>query len=481
MNEILLYGSIGQDWWGMEDSITAKSVRDQLANIDGDVTVRISSGGGEVYEGIDIMTELKNHPGEVTVIVESLAASAASFIAVGGADKILMRDTSEMMIHRAQTWVDGNADEVERTLGDLKRQDLKLAKIYAARAGGEVEDWLAAMSEETWYSAQEAVDAGLADGLVSATAAAPVEARRLPSFSASMKKFKYAGRSAAPPPMIPTNSTPRDGQRGNKMNVLNQLAQELGKEPDEVRGALAKFLNETVTISEEVEITYPVEAPIAPTERITVDPVVGEAGDASGLGLNYEMGDIAEGYIAEVDANSGQVTITAPSGVEVGAVANFTVTVSGTAVALSTKVRSLSEPAEVAPQEEPTPDSPVNLVIPAGMSMVPTDHLTHLNEIARNFSSQQAELEEAAAKKRVDTDIRDGRFSPANRAAALAVLRTDPQLYEKSWGSQAKNTINMVEAGHGVEVIAESEAKDVPQGTPEERLAAYTARVKNKK
>ena len=129
LNEILLYGPIGPDFWEPENAITAKSVMSQLSEISGDVTVRISSGGGDVYEGIDIMTALKNHDGKVTVIVESLAASAASFIAVGGADRVLMRPSSEMMIHRAWSLVEGNADDARKALGDLERQDNKLAAI----------------------------------------------------------------------------------------------------------------------------------------------------------------------------------------------------------------------------------------------------------------------------------------------------------------------------------------------------------------
>ena len=68
MAEILLYGPIGADMWEPENAITAKKVMAELEQIDGDVTVRISSGGGDVYEGIDIMHALKNHPGKVTVL-----------------------------------------------------------------------------------------------------------------------------------------------------------------------------------------------------------------------------------------------------------------------------------------------------------------------------------------------------------------------------------------------------------------------------
>ena len=63
MSEILLYGPIGPDFWEPENAITAKSVMAELSEISGDVTVRISSGGGDVYEGVDIMQALKNRHG----------------------------------------------------------------------------------------------------------------------------------------------------------------------------------------------------------------------------------------------------------------------------------------------------------------------------------------------------------------------------------------------------------------------------------
>ena len=222
MNEILIYGPIGHDFWEPENSITAKSVMEQLSQIEGDVTVRISSGGGDVYEGIDLMNTLKGHPGEVTVIVESLAASAASFIAVGGADRVLMRESSEMMIHRAMTFTDGNADDVRKTLADLERQDVKLANIYAGKAGGDVDQWLDLMSEETWYTAEEAVAAGLADEVIGAKRSEPAPA---PSAAVARKRFRFANRAAAPPPPVTRSVSGDDNNKtGAKMDILNQLA-----------------------------------------------------------------------------------------------------------------------------------------------------------------------------------------------------------------------------------------------------------------
>lgn len=462
MNEILLYGSIGYDFWDPENSITAKTVIDQLVAIDGDVTVRISSGGGDVYEGIDIMTALKNHPGEVTVIVESLAASAASFIAVGGGDKVLMRDSSEMMIHRAWTWAEGNADEVSKTLADLERQDTKLANIYSTKAGGSIDDWLAAMSEETWYSAQEAIDAGLADGLVPAAAmVAPVEARRVPSVVASKKKFKYSGRSAAPPPMIPTHTKPSNKKEGETMSFLNKLAQELGMEPDVVRNKLTGFanvevrpvLNEKVTVSGEVEVTYPADTPIVPTEKVTIEPIIGqEDGSDSGaaVGLTYEVGSVPEGWDVSVDAATGTATVTAPSGAEVGSTVEALIKVNGTTdIPVTLKVRSLSGEPDESTDTGGAPAAPSAYAsLPDGMSLVPTAHLDRLNAMARNFGEQQAQLDRKANEDRVDADIRAGRFHVQNRAQALAMLEQNPKAYADVWGSLAKNTFPVDELGH---------------------------------
>ena len=108
MNEILIYGDIG--WEN-----TARQVEDQLKEFNGEpVKVRINSGGGDVYEGIAILNALRGYSGEITVVVESLAASAASFIAVGAGSKVVIRPNAELMIHKAWTMLAGNADDIDR-------------------------------------------------------------------------------------------------------------------------------------------------------------------------------------------------------------------------------------------------------------------------------------------------------------------------------------------------------------------------------
>lgn len=97
MNELQLYGSVGDNWWD-EEYFTAAWVRTQLKGMSGPLTVRLNSGGGIASEGQAIYTALKDYEGEVTVIVDGVAASAASLIAMAG-DNIVMRLGSWMLIH----------------------------------------------------------------------------------------------------------------------------------------------------------------------------------------------------------------------------------------------------------------------------------------------------------------------------------------------------------------------------------------------
>lgn len=196
--EILIYGEIGSDWFP-EDVLAYTFVRD-LAAVDAPaITVRINSPGGFVFDGIVIYNALKDHPAKVHVIVDGLAASAASFIAMAG-DTITMNRASEMMIHDAWGLAIGNSADMLDMAQFLDRQSNKVAGIYAARAGGPVERWREAMTAETWYSPTEAVAAGLADEATDSDAATEKPAANL---------FTHASRAEAPDqPKMSTDAAP---------------------------------------------------------------------------------------------------------------------------------------------------------------------------------------------------------------------------------------------------------------------------------
>lgn len=448
MSEILLYGPIGPDFWEPENAITAKSVMAQLSEISGDVTVRISSGGGDVYEGIDIMNALKGHDGEVTVIVESLAASAASFIAVGGADKVLMRDSSEMMIHRAWTFADGNADDVRKTLDDLERQDNKLAAIYAGKAGGELQDWLDAMSAETWYTAEEAVAAGLADEVITEKSEAPS-----PSASLAKRRFKFANRAAAPPPPVTrsesgdNSTTPSDGQEGDTVSILNQLAQELGKKPEDVQNALSGFFNEEVTVTATVDLTYPENNTVVPTGEVQVAP-----NEEVPAGVTFELAGAPDGWAGEVAEDTGVLKVTAPANVEPDTEVQFTVDVNGgdgEPVELTVPV---TVKAAANTDEETAPES-----TPAQSATAPTDDTVtldaetyaELKAAAQHGWKAMEQQKEASLVAEVDGWIKEGRISAARRIKAIAAMKRDAEAARDIYGSNPAGTIPRAEIGYG--------------------------------
>lgn len=184
------------EYWGVSAKEFAEAL-DQIPSSTTEIRLHINSPGGEVFEGIAILNALRSHKAKVVVIVDGIAASAASAIAAG-ADELVMAPNSELMIHDAWGLVVGNAADMHQMAELLDHLSNNIAGIYAAKAGGTVDEWRAAMQRETWFSAQEAVDAGLADRVGAASPSSNASNR----FDLSI--FTYAGRSAAPAPGAPT-------------------------------------------------------------------------------------------------------------------------------------------------------------------------------------------------------------------------------------------------------------------------------------
>lgn len=165
-SEIYLEGSVGMAFWPDDPHFTTASVREKLVGM-GDVKVYLNSGGGIAAEGLAIYHLLKDHPGNVEIVVTGVAVSAASLIAMAG-DAIIMREGAMMMIHDpAVGWTEGRGTEDEhRAIADmLQKQSEGYAAIYAARAGIDPEAAREIMKAEMWFTAEEAVAAGFADGL----------------------------------------------------------------------------------------------------------------------------------------------------------------------------------------------------------------------------------------------------------------------------------------------------------------------------
>lgn len=157
VTEISIYDEIGYV------GVTAGDfIRDLGTVKSSKISLRLNSPGGDVFDGIAIMNALRNHSAEVTVHIDGLAASIASVIAMGG-DHIVMARNAQMMIHDAFSIAVGNATDMRKTADLLDKASDNIASIYAERTGTDTDVWRGLMKDETWYSAEEAVDAGLAD------------------------------------------------------------------------------------------------------------------------------------------------------------------------------------------------------------------------------------------------------------------------------------------------------------------------------
>jgi len=161
MNEILLNDEIG--YWG----ISSQSIISQLSEMKGDVTVKISSPGGEVFQGIEIFNALKDYDkGQIHIIITSLAASMASYIALAG-DTIKVYDNAVFMIHNAWSGVWGDHRDMRKSADILEGLSSLLAKKYISTTGKSKDEVHSMMDEETYLYGDEILLHGFCDEVIS--------------------------------------------------------------------------------------------------------------------------------------------------------------------------------------------------------------------------------------------------------------------------------------------------------------------------
>ncbi|MEV8032274.1 head maturation protease, ClpP-related [Streptomyces sp. NPDC086182] len=155
-DEIGGWGTLAEDFIAELKAVTAPSLR-----------VRVSSPGGSVFEGIALANALRAHPADVTVQVDGIAASIASVIAMAG-DRVVVQPQAMIMIHDAAGVCMGNAQDMQDMAALLDKISGNIADAYSEKAGGTRDEWRTQMRAESWFTAEEAVAAGLADELLPA-------------------------------------------------------------------------------------------------------------------------------------------------------------------------------------------------------------------------------------------------------------------------------------------------------------------------
>jgi ATP-dependent protease ClpP protease subunit len=274
--DVYIYDQIGETWWG--GGVSAKKFAEQINALDVDtINLFLNSPGGAAWEGVTIMNSLRRHRARVEVTVDGMAASAASLIAMAG-DRIVMNRGSMLMIHDAWGFAIGNATDMAETAAILDKLSASYADSYAARAGKDRDHWRALMKAETWFSAEEAVTAGLADEWVDAAEDASEAAAR---FDLSKFGFAYAGRAQAPAPPVDVLQTPVSSEPGhpNRKELAMSDAFLAGvRERLGVTDAAAS--EETVltaldqVLAEQANDTTPAPAATLPEGVVTIDAAV---------------------------------------------------------------------------------------------------------------------------------------------------------------------------------------------------------------
>jgi len=156
MRTILIFDEIG---WG---GITAQMIARELEFANGDdIEVRVNSPGGDVFEGIAIYNMFNQYSGAVKVVVDGLAASIASIIALGG-DEVVMNEGSFFMIHNPWSGAMGEANDFRKQADVLDAIRDQLLGIYKKATNLSEEEIVSMMDEETWLNAEQSIEMGFA-------------------------------------------------------------------------------------------------------------------------------------------------------------------------------------------------------------------------------------------------------------------------------------------------------------------------------
>nr|DAY08639.1 MAG TPA: major capsid protein [Bacteriophage sp.] len=240
--EISIYDEIG--FWGVTAQSFSKDLK-ALGNNLKQINLHIHSPGGDVFDGIAIYNLLKNHPANVTVYIDGLAASMASVIAMAG-NEVIMPENAMMMIHKPWGIQGGDAEDMRKYADLLDKVENTLIPAYANKTGKTPEELAEMLSAETWLNGKECVEQGFADKLAEPLVAmASIKSRKLEDFENMPKAikdmlFKPQGNAgtAAPQttPTEPVNQAPTA-----PVDNTAQVQAELNKRNADIKAVFAPF------------------------------------------------------------------------------------------------------------------------------------------------------------------------------------------------------------------------------------------------
>lgn len=246
--EILIYGDIGESWYG--DTIAASNfVRDVAALDVEQLTVRINSYGGSVTDGIAIHNSLKRHKAHVTTVVDGIAASISSLIAMAG-DTVEMAENAQLMIHAPWGWNSGNSTAMREYADMLDSWADAMSTTYASKTGTDKAEMLALLTDgkDHWYTAEQALEAKFVDTVITSVPVAAMASIKdsIKARVASIPLSTQPAAAAAPQSKQKESNTMTEEEK----KAAAQAAAKAALEADKARRtgiatAFAKFTNQT--------------------------------------------------------------------------------------------------------------------------------------------------------------------------------------------------------------------------------------------
>ena len=241
--EISIYDEIG--FWGVSAASFAQDLKSCGNNLK-QINLHIHSPGGDVFDGIAIYNLLKNHPANVTVYIDGLAASMASVIAMAG-NEVIMPENAMMMIHKPWGIQGGDAEDMRKYADLLDKVENTLIPAYATKTGKTPEELAEMLSAETWLNGKECVEQGFADKLAEPLVAmASIKSRKLEDFEKMPNEiknmlFKPQGNAGTNPASQATPTAPVNQSSTVPVDNTAQVQAELNKRNADIKAVFAPF------------------------------------------------------------------------------------------------------------------------------------------------------------------------------------------------------------------------------------------------
>lgn len=190
------------------------------------IHLRIDSPGGDVFAGRAMEQLIKEHPGKVIAHIDGFAASAASYVALAAAERIISQG-GQFMIHRAWTMTWGNEEDLTKTAALLRSLDETLVATYAERTGQNPEQLRNWLNAETWFTAEQALEYGFATAIAGSDAS-----QQSAAASASMqpRAWDLSAYARAPQPAAPANEITDDltARQAALYDAFEKVAEDFG-------------------------------------------------------------------------------------------------------------------------------------------------------------------------------------------------------------------------------------------------------------